>query len=298
MLERKNNIIKVLFFTIILFLTSISQVKCYENNPIFSSDFIDQEQTKADSTDFIYKNNWKAQSFRPTEQVLTRIQIYVKKLGEISSDIEIFIRNSINGNNLVNYSIKANTVSYEPSWLDFNIADINVSVDQPYYILCKTNSGDEDNCYVWYQGIDNPYENGIKYYSNNNGTSWNQEISYDFCFKTFATFKKSSLKIAYFRGGPGGKINFGIKNTGEGIIKNIKVDLEVRTGLIFFGGSITKNYNTYLKPGSNDIFEASMYPIIAIGPTRINISVTSPYTENVSKDFNAFHFIFYIYVIK
>ena len=280
----------ILILSIILMLTFNPASSKNTNLP---SDQIDQEQTQTTGKDYIYNDHWKAQSFKPTTKTLTRIQLYINRIGDITSDFEINIKDSLTGPILTNLSVSYNEIPpANPEWIQFNFIDINVTVDQTYYIICKTNTGDQSNSYNWYEASDNPYETGIKYYSDDSGENWQQSSDYDFCFKTYG--QKAEIDIPYIKGGFGWNIYYGIKNIGTAEIKDINVSIVFSGGLILTGKTHTDTINQIIPPGK--ILDNTFSPVIGFGPTEITITVSSSETPAVPKTAHAFLFIFSIYI--
>ena len=289
---KKNSQKSIAFFLMISIL-----ILCFapvsSKNVALSSDRIDQEQTQSSGKDYVYNDHWKAQSFKPTTKTLTRIQLYINKIGSITSDFEVIIRDALTGQNLTNYSISSSQIPLtNPDWIDIDFADMQVIVGQTYYIICKTTTGDESNSYNWYEAVENPYEQGTKYYSDSNGATWQQSPDYDFCFKTFG--QKAELDIPYIRGGIGWNIYYGIENTGTTQIDEIDVNIAFSGGLVLTGKTRTDTINQQINPG--EIIDNTMSPVIGFGPTRITITVASPEASSVSKTVDAFMFLFSIYI--
>jgi len=256
-------------------------------------DQIDQEQTQANGKDYIYSDHWKAQSFKPTTKTLTKIQLNINRLGDITSDFEISIKESILGPSLTSLALSYTEIPLSnPEWIEFNFIDINVTVDQTYYIICKTNTGDQSNSYNWYESSDDPYERGIKYFSDDNGENWQQTPENDFCFKTYG--QKVEIDIPYIKGGFGWNIYYGVENIGTTEISNISVYVAFSTGLVLTGKTRTDTINQTIPPG--EILDNTLSPVIGFGPTEITITVYSPELPATSKTAQAFLFFFSIYI--
>jgi len=267
-------------------------------NPVSSKninlldDQIDQEQTEANGKDYIYSDHWKAQSFKPTTKTLTKIQLNINRLGDITSDFELSIKESISGQSLTSLSVSYTEIPLNPEWIEFNLIDINVTVDQTYYIICKTNTGDQSNSYNWYESSDDPYERGIKYFSDDNGENWQQTPENDFCFKTYG--QKVEIDIPYIKGGFGWNIYYGVENIGTTEISNISVYVAFSTGLVLTGKTRTDTINQTIPPG--EILDNTLSPVIGFGPTEITITIYSPELQATSKTAQAFLFLFSIYI--
>ena len=278
--------------TLILFLM-LTFNPASSKNTILSDDQIDQEQTEATGKDYIYNEHWKAQSFKPTTKTLTKIQLNINRIGDITSDFEISIKEAISSQSLTNLSVSYTEIPpTNPEWIEFNFIDINVTVDQTYYIICKTNTGDEYNSYNWYESSDNPYDRGIKYFSNDSGENWQQNPENDFCFKTYG--QKVEIDIPYIKGGFGWNIYYGIENIGTTEINNLNVYFSFSSGLILTGKTRTDTINQTITPG--EILDNTLSPVIGFGPTEITITIYSTELTPTSKTAQAFLFLFSIYI--
>ena len=145
----------------------------------------DQEQTQYDSKYAAYSNNWIAQSFKPSKDLLTRIELYVSKKGSPPSDLVVSIRNSLTGSDLTSVSRSSSSISSNINWIEFDFIDISVTPGSTYYIIMRTSGGNNFDAYEWGFGYYDPYSQGVFLKSSNSGSSWTQYSYYDFCFKTY-----------------------------------------------------------------------------------------------------------------
>ena len=147
--------------------------------------------------------NLGAQSFKPSKENLTNVQLWLFKAGTPPDDVEITvsIRDALNGTDLTAKTINADDVGIPGSgkWVHFNFDDITVIPEETYYIVCIGSDGSDQNCYCWLFDFDDKYTRGEAWYSFNNGVSWDtvseinpQYPDADYCFKTF--FKQSKNK--------------------------------------------------------------------------------------------------------
>ncbi|HEC76210.1 MAG TPA: caspase family protein [Thermoplasmatales archaeon] len=177
-----------------------------------AGDTIDQQQTDGNEKQKIYGNIFVAQSFKPAEEEITRIQLKVGKAEDrknilqlerifqknplviLLKYIEFFtrkpeylivaIKNSLSGENLALSNISFNDVEKSGGWVEVKFENISVS-NETYYIVCYTEGGNENNCFIWLYSNENPYGNGSSFISNNGGSTWNEEAERDFCFITY-----------------------------------------------------------------------------------------------------------------
>jgi len=165
----------------------IIPVGYYEND-----DILDQQQNIDCGYGWqVLHNVWEAQGFIPSLPILTRVWLYVFELGSPTvTELIVTIRDNLTGDDLTE------ALTYGPTgsqWVEFDFLNIKVTPGDVYYIVCKApaEGNDYDNCYCWFFGIDNPYENGEAWYSQDYGATWNireylpDYPENDFCFKTY-----------------------------------------------------------------------------------------------------------------
>ena len=256
------------------------------------NDRLDQQQIQASNVEFIHSEIHVAQSFKPTLPKLTRIKLYLSKQGDIASEIILTIKDSPTGSTLVQTSMPSENIpANSQEWVEFDFPDMDVNLGKRYYIICETNSGDQDNCYKWYGSNMNNYEYGIKYVSTNNGTTWNQKSQSDCTFKTYGG--GAILEINYVVGGFGNQIEIGIANNGTAQTSDINIQANFNRGLLL-KRQYTQTINTTLAPGEE--IHGLIYPVIGLGPTTITLYVWSENVETVQKTKYAFLLLFYIYI--
>ena len=285
----------VIFLPIVLLLggTTIQAQKMAEDD-------IDQEQTIGGEEISIYKNNWAAQSFTPTCNIITKIQLILKQNGNFAGNLTITLRSLLIGSDIITVLIPPENISSEPNWINIEFTD-NVSVvpENLYYIICHLDEGDEDNNIVWYQGTNTTYDRGIAYYSEDNGSSWIQNIDKDFCFKTFGkVVNEGAIEILYMVGKanfPGGRIEFSIKNNGSVSISPINVQMNFYGGFMLLGRTFTETYDIQIKPGQTLNF--NIYPILGIGSAQCTLSVGTTDVLPTIKTVDAFLLLFYVYIL-
>ena len=266
----------------------------------FDQDQLDQEQSFENSFENFYAQKCLAQSFIPTLENLTRIQLNLSKSGDISSDIIVIIK-KINfiSPEIINVTIPGSKIVGK-AWYQVNFTKTILDISQRYFIICKTLAGDENNCYNWHASDFDNYANGNKYTSSDNGENWFEDNSTDFCFKTFGKEleRETKLEIQYITGGSGAQLNFGIKNVGEATIHEIYYNLIINGGLILTGRQYANRTITTslgIKPG--EIVNWLEFPIIGFGlKININLTVWTDDSDPVSMEKQGFFFLFYLYV--
>jgi hypothetical protein len=153
----------------------------------------DQQQTKQDGVGFnIVPSQWLAQGFKPTKDKLAAVQLYIFKHDNPPAGIEITvsIRDTINGSDLVVATESADQID-NYKWVTFNFAEINLTPEEQYYIICRSDGGSGTDVYCWFYANDNPYDRGDAWMSADEGENWDKfetggNYNYpDFCFKTY-----------------------------------------------------------------------------------------------------------------
>ena len=167
-------------------------------------DEVDQSQTEHDNGAVVCSWYFWAQSFIPTKETLTGVELLLGRVGFIRSDIKVTIRNDLNGEDLATATMPYNSVPLIwrlfigfPDWIYFDFPDISVLPGEIYYITLYTDGGFGQKlsliCSYRWSASSNPdsYLNGEGWFSNVVGDTptpwkiWDQP--FDFCFKTLYT---------------------------------------------------------------------------------------------------------------
>jgi len=119
-----------------------------------------------------------AQSFKPSKNMLTRIQLFVGRNGSTIYPYTLSIRNNLNGENLVDINVNPSSFTVEDySWVEFDFEDIWMNVGQTYYIVCRTVNA-SGNWYLWPAHNDSlSYPHGCAWVSIDGGNTWSNESS-------------------------------------------------------------------------------------------------------------------------
>jgi hypothetical protein len=164
----------------------------YQHSPISDPDEqLDQSQTIWNMNTFVIKESTKAQSFVPQIRYLTRVELYMSRFGDIDTDVVVSIRNLKDGADLTSVSKKASELPTNNEWVDFDFNDITVTPWNTYYIVCRTDGGNLDNCYVLGMSDHDAYLEGDAWeYGFFTNYVWEiidsyYGIPYDLCFKTY-----------------------------------------------------------------------------------------------------------------
>lgn len=136
-----------------------------------------------------------AQSFVPTLEILTRVEMLMWKAGQPES-IKISIRNDLDGEDLTSINVSASEISALTSWHEFNFPDIDVIPGQTYYIVWDPEGAfDIYNSFFWAFGLNNPYEKGCGWlFEYDIWEIWDPPgyPGLDFCFRTYGNIYRPS----------------------------------------------------------------------------------------------------------
>jgi len=128
---------------------------------------VDQSQM---SMQCVVYNTFLAQSFRPTLNILTKVELalYIEKAIE-PTDITLTIRDRLYGNTLSSITISSDDIPYQINddcywgWIEFNFDDIEVIPMKKYYLILSLSEGEYkgfDDTVMWFIGWNNPYPAG------------------------------------------------------------------------------------------------------------------------------------------
>ena len=161
--------------------------------PNATDDVLDQKQTEDSGAGFGFygTNIWYAQGFVPSLETLTKVQLYIFKVGTPPDDVEITlsIRDSKNGQDLTSITKDISHVS-TAEWIELDFDDIEVTPGEMYYLVGRLSAGAPLNQYCWVFGINDSYKAGDAFRSTDAGLTWEYpEFSEfpnpDMCFKTY-----------------------------------------------------------------------------------------------------------------
>lgn len=144
----------------------------------------------------VFGNQWGAQSFIPTKNILTKVQLLLKLVGEPDdiTPIELSISDELpdneydNSNFLTTVSVNSNKINYTAKWIDFDFEDIQITPGDTYYIILRTEGGSHDTgvFYEWLYGRWTEYTNGRLYITYDECQNWQETAEDDdFTFKTW-----------------------------------------------------------------------------------------------------------------
>lgn len=158
-------------------------------------DLLDQSQENDSGyAYYVLKNYSVAQSFTPTLNVITRVELYLYKFFT-GSNYELFvsIRSDLDGDDLTTVSITPDMGIYG-KWIEFDLPDIKLEVGTTYWIICSSNQ--ENDLFLPYGWIyldseisGGGYDEGLSSLNNpNNNFTWEMNMNQDTCFRTYGIY--------------------------------------------------------------------------------------------------------------
>ncbi len=140
-----------------------------------------------------------AQEFKPTKEDLTAVALYFFNYNDSATsgtNIIVSIRESLDGVDLTTKTINADdkNIRKKGKWVMFDFDDITVIPEETYYIVCYASDGVLYESYCWLFDVNNKYERGIGWASDDSGETWydledvwgNPEfLELDLCFITY-----------------------------------------------------------------------------------------------------------------
>jgi len=186
-------------------LPSVGKMNSIQKNVVANlGDEIDQQQPTHTRNTFVIGEAYRAQSFVPTKNKLTRIELFIYKEGTMNADIVVSIRDNLHGSDLAAASKQANQIpssTQTQDWVEFDFPDLQINAGTKYYIVCTTQGGDLDNAYVLGMSENDPYPLGNAWeYGAFTGYVWQimedyHGNPYDLSFKTYC--QKGKAKLDY-----------------------------------------------------------------------------------------------------
>ncbi len=133
----------------------------------------------------VYGSRWAGQSFIPSIDTLTRIELLIGKRGTPGGDLTVSIRSSITGADIESITVSEGSIPTTADWIDFDLPDMSITSGNTYYIVVHSSGGNSANCYLWNFGYNTAYTDGALQFSSNADSSWTEYSAYDLCFKTY-----------------------------------------------------------------------------------------------------------------
>jgi hypothetical protein len=169
-------------------------------SPLLIDEILDQKQELHNREKSIRRNILIAQEFKPSKTPLTKVCLKFRKTLVIQEPLIVSIRKELDQSDLTFASILGSQIPFNTFWVEFDFADIEVDVEETYYIVVRSTASQS----FWWQIIANntdqgdPYERGKLWQSNNNGIIWEflDDVTYffDCTFKTYTYDSKPDLQ--------------------------------------------------------------------------------------------------------
>jgi hypothetical protein len=233
-----------------------------------------------------------AQSFTPTLNMLTRVELMIAKNITAIYDYTVGIRDDLNGSDLTSASLPASEFSsVNLTWEEFDFPDIVVTPGDTYYIVSSTVNA-TDNWYFWgayFNETNDIYPNGTIYYTINDEVNWTEEPDGDMTFKTYgvdATFLNLTIT-----GGIGVTVN--TKNVGVLDATNVKTSVTM-TGGIFGLINVSEDVEAAILT-AGDVLPFKGQPL-GLGPITITVTARADNAAEVTKSVDGLILLFFVIV--
>jgi hypothetical protein len=257
---------------------------------------LDQSQPVMDlfnpvGTSILYLNQHfvVAQSFIPTKNTLTKVELMLQRDEVATHPYTVSIREDLYGPDVTTVSVPANQISSQSfNWVEFNFPDISVIPGQTYYIVSSTLDVFE-NWYSWGLKIgQNVYPNGTVYVSIDHQENWEENAFADMTFKTYG-MDVTELEMS-LTGGFG--LTVTVQNVGLFIAENVETTITIKGGILGLIDSSFSQETSLL--AANDIQSMTANPL-GIGPVSITATTQASNAEQISKTVQAFVFVFFVF---
>lgn len=158
--------------------------------PVVSADQVDQENepTAPYEGEYLILRGSLAQSFKPTLSTLTKIELYLHKVGSPQGIIKFNIRHNLDGGNLTTKQLYTQLIptSDHGTWVTVDFFDITVNPEEEYFIVLYDFSMSSDsNNYLKWVGNSEEYDRGSAWEKPEPWDDWSELEDFDFCFKTY-----------------------------------------------------------------------------------------------------------------
>ena len=157
-------------------------------NIFYQYDFLDQFQILWNKGIAVGSPDVLAQSFKPSENMLNRVELLICKIGTPTDNLSISIRSSLNGTDINSVTVLPQDIPTDKDWVEFDFHGISVEIGQTYYIVFTPQP--PGYAYLWW-GYDNhnfdSYPDGEAWLYTNGEWSTENFVIKDWCFKTYAS---------------------------------------------------------------------------------------------------------------
>jgi hypothetical protein len=235
---------------------------------------------------------WVAQSFIPTKDVLTRIELFIGKNSTATYPFILGIRDNLTHNDLVNTTVDPEEIPTEElDWIEIDFNNLWVQPGTTYYIVCHTENI-TDNWYAWGgNNISTSYPNGCAWFSIDDGDTWGNEsathttpitrknqqimpldngnITWDMCFITYG-IDGTELEVEIQGGLPFATIV--IRNVGNISAYDVEWNITIRGGIL---GLLNKSIvGSFAELPPDDEIRIPL-TLLGLGKIEINIQVSA-----------------------
>jgi hypothetical protein len=170
-----------------LFIIPIIQVAAVPNGKP------DQQQTIDEYDTWIGKGCSQAQSFVPTKQYVTGVELKLRRYFNPTEVITVSVKDKLVGRPLASVSKNPDEIPSSgsaPLWIEFDFEDVKVTPGKLYYIVCTSSS--QNSGYFWRRCDSDVYANGDAWNYGYYGDFWcTHQPPFDLCFKTYGSNGKS-----------------------------------------------------------------------------------------------------------
>ena len=130
-----------------------------------------------------------AQSFKTSNDTLTRVDVYIRKFGTPEFNLTLEIReDAVDGTLIESFEFPVNYFDGNWQWLNLDIDDIYNTTGKEYFIVCPpAPSGVTTSFgYEWDYAFGNQYDDGAFWFTRDGGDLWRDlPTMYEFAFRTF-----------------------------------------------------------------------------------------------------------------
>lgn len=262
-------------------------------------------------------SSYIAQSFVPTKEVLTKIELYICKNDSASYPFIVDIREELTGDNLATVSVSPENINtfdisnetLNLSWVSFNVAETFFSPGQTYYLIGRTENT-TDNWYLWAQNNNSEsYLPGEAYISYDEGSTWTNHSKAkpkpyvktlsddnnqsDMCFKTYG-IDATQFEIGFEIFSKNLTTTF--NNIGSINATGVFFEVTVTGGVLGLIDETTDGL--FIIPITPDGEQTIQTPVFGFGPVDIQASIYASNAKIVTKNVEGFVFLRYIFVFS
>ena len=153
-------------------------------NETLVDDNLDQNNSDWRGEGYGGPDGYMAQSFKPTLDMLTKVELLVWNQGNPQGHFTVSIRENLPGIDFTKITIGVEDLPQSAIWTEFDFPDIFIETEQTYYIVCSYDLQIYPylDSTLWGVTGDN-YLRGEYWFWYNQ--QWHSNEEHDFCFKTY-----------------------------------------------------------------------------------------------------------------